>query len=270
MNGAPLIYRAHNCEGDIWERKLGTVTTPWIKPLLRFQATLVRSFENSLAAAAAAVATVSEEDGLAFRREVPDAREEVVPIGYEFLSIPPYPAGPDVGILFLGRLDWAPNREGLTWFLTHVWPVVSARRTDLRLTIAGSGESAWLIPLLKEARQVRFLGRVPTVDRLYEESCTSIVPLFYGSGTRVKVIEACRFGRPCISTALGVEGVGLEPDRSYIRAESAEEWQNALISFDPSRGVRIGEAAYVGAKERFEARTAAERFRTVLDTVVAA
>lgn len=69
------------------------------------------------------------------------------------------------------------------------------------------------------------IRRIP----LYRQAAVSIVPVFYGSGTRVKVIEASRFARPCFSTALGVEGVGLESGVSFFRGESESDWIDGLV-----------------------------------------
>lgn len=261
----PIIYRAHNRESDLWARKLATIDSPLAAAFLRFQERRVRAFEDSLVRRAAGVATVSPEDLAAFETAGPVRNGAVVPIGYEFPPPPSWPGGDLRRIMFIGRLDWHPNRDGLRWFLERVWPKVVRRRTDLHLTIAGSGDGGWLRPLVAGAERVTFAGRVESVAGLYEESMLSIVPLFYGSGTRVKVIEACRFARPCISTAVGVEGVGLSPGRDYFPAESEHEWVEALVGFDPARARSAGESARARALETFDAASTARRFRELLD-----
>jgi polysaccharide biosynthesis protein PslH len=265
FDGIPVVYRAHNREADIWARKAETASAP-LRLFFSYQRSLVRDFEDSLCRTASLVATVSPEDLALFHAAVPEARGGVIPIGYTFEEPPPFPQHHSLQVMFLGRLDWHPNREGLRWFLDRVWPQVAERRTDLSLVIAGSGDGSWLSSYLTLPR-LTFLGRIESVEQLYRESVVSIVPIFYGSGTRVKVIEASRFARPCLSTALGVEGVPLLPGEEYLRAESEDAWQAALCSLDIHTLQRTGSAAYERIREQFDAARAASAFREALDGV---
>jgi glycosyltransferase involved in cell wall biosynthesis len=71
-------------------------------------------------------------------------------------------------------------------------------------------------------------GRVPDVGPFYQRAHGLVVPVFEGSGTRLKVVEASLLGRPVISTALGAEGLPVRPDEHYARAETADEWVAAV------------------------------------------
>ena len=258
-----IVYRAHNREAGIWERKAAQTTFPPFRWFLAFQASRVQAFEQSLIEEATSVAAVSAEDLRNFREYAPGAVGSVVPIGYEFES-PPRAANNDgLQVLFLGKLDWPPNRDGLRWFLEKVWPTVAENRPELSLTIAGSGSPKGLEPHFSKPR-VRFLGRVDSVEAVYRDSFLSLVPVFYGSGTRVKAIEASRFARPCLSTEIGVEGIGLRENESYFRGETEAEWIRVLSELDPDRARAVGEAAYRIVAAGFNARGTAERFQDLI------
>lgn len=258
-----VVYRAHNRESDIWERRANRTRNPLEQLFFASQGLLVRLIEDSLVRSSFGVATVSQEDLNAFHQDCGEFRGIVVPIGYDFTEIPPFPRDKHLQIMFLGRLDWYPNMEGLRWFLQCVWPEVVKKRHDIELVIAGSGNSEWITPYL-ELPRLAFLGRVDDVSELYVNSVVSIVPVFYGSGTRVKAIEACRYGRACVSTDVGVEGVGLREDSSYFRAETAEEWIRVLTSLKADEAERRGARAFEGAKQVFESKAAARRFLSLL------
>jgi glycosyltransferase involved in cell wall biosynthesis len=51
-----------------------------------------------------------------------------------------------------------------------------------------------------------------------------ICPLRVASGMRNKVLEAMASGMTVISTTIGVEGLEVEPERHYLRADSEEEF----------------------------------------------
>jgi len=65
------------------------------------------------------------------------------------------------------------------------------------------------------------------VHRFYDAAHALVVPVFQGSGTRLKVVEAAVLGRPVVSTALGAEGLSLDPGRHYLRAEDAAGFAQA-------------------------------------------
>ena len=75
---------------------------------------------------------------------------------------------------------------------------------------------------------VTYHGRVDDVMPFYAAAHALVIPMFEGSGTRLKAIEAAFLGRPVISTVLGVEGLPLRPGEHYLRAETAPEWVEAI------------------------------------------
>jgi len=105
-------------------------------------------------------------------------------------------------VLFAGTLTWAPNVDGLDWFLREVLP-------DLELdepiqVVGGEPQPAWLE--LPSAKKVDFLGRVPSVEPLYEEASVLIAPVFSGSGIKLKIVNSLARGMPVVTTSCGIEG----------------------------------------------------------------
>ena len=262
-----VIYRAHNVESDIWFRMAEQEKNSLLRLFLRMQAKRVARFENSLVEKADCVATVSSADFLKLNQQVPQILGGVVPISFTFDQPFQFPEPAEkIHLMFLGRLDWLPNKEGLVWFLKNVWPKVIQSRNDLHLTIAGSGDSGWMSHY-SSLPHVSFLGKIQDIEQLYQQSCLVIVPIFYGSGTRVKIIEACRYGRPCLSTKLGAEGVGLENLDSYYCADDVESWVSCLVNLQPELLKNIGDNAFNKTKSVFDHGVAREEFIKLLRAV---
>jgi glycosyltransferase involved in cell wall biosynthesis len=259
------IYRAHNCETDLWLRKIPWTKSALERVILRQQAALVRRFEQSVVRGCDAVATVSKADAQQLQRYSDHTKVSVTPIGYRI----PETCRSEVcqsSLLFLGRLDWYPNVHGLRWFLQEVWPTVVKRRHDLTLRIAGSGDGTWLNKY-RSLPNIEVLGRVESVDLLYRQCTLSIVPLFYGSGTRVKAIEASYFACPCLSTTLGVEGLEMSPNKTFLHAETSEQWINTLVSLSAEEATRIGLAARQHVSSNFSIAATTSRFQHLLGEV---
>lgn len=254
------VYRAHNVESSLWVQGARQQKYRLMSCFLKYQAKLVADFEKKICRESVLVAAVSRDDEAGLQKLYGPLSTKNIPIGGA-------PANRTAGgefpgerrVLFLGRLDWQPNREGLKWFLENVWSDAVAQSPDLQLTIAGAGDGKWL-EAYAGLKNVRMLGRVPEVAPLYRESIASLVPVFFGSGTRVKAIEASSFARPCISTAIGIEGIGLDSGVSYFRAETREDWLRALSELRIDEAKRRGAAAFEVVSREFDPDNIAARF----------
>jgi len=251
-----FLYRAQNCEADLWRLRAKEEKNPLFKVFLYYQYLLVRFLESSLVKNVDGVVVLSEEDARALQTN----RYVVVPVGKVFKSQLSFTNDNDETLLFVGRLDWQPNKDGLKWFLKNVWPEAVKIRSNLKLKIVGSGNGDWL-ENFKNVANVEFCGMVQDLVPYYQEAVATIVPIFYGSGTRVKAIEAASYGRACLGTELGVAmGLGLEANKNYIRLEDKESWLDYLITFNKDALLDIGEKAFFALKEKFDYINAARMF----------
>jgi glycosyltransferase involved in cell wall biosynthesis len=126
-------------------------------------------------------------------------------------------------ILFVGAGSYQPNEHGIAWFVQNVFPLVR----DLIPAVFDVVGPPPNRPI--QTRGVTYRGYVPSLDDFYRDADVAIVPIFFGSGTRGKVIEAMAYGSPVISTTLGAEGLQVQPGTHYMRADTAEEFASALV-----------------------------------------
>ena len=146
-------YRAHNVESEIWFSAAMAAKNPLKKWFLQYQGRLVKRLETEIASEVDFIFPVSLQDDWKFKTQGIDTHSLVLPIGMETsipVSVPRFTSPHELkrNILFIGKLDWAPNREGLTWFLQNVWPGAIARAPDLFLRIVGSGVIAFFFDLI--------------------------------------------------------------------------------------------------------------------------
>lgn len=264
-NSILKIYRAHNVEADLWTRGASQKTrSRLMKIFLNFQGRLMREFEQTICRESKVVAAVSREDEAGLQKLYGPIVTQNIPIGISLDNFKAAPAFPKKrNLLFIGRLDWQPNRDGLKWFLEQVWPEAIAKSSDLSLTIAGAGDGRWL-EAFSGLPRLNILGRVPEVAPLYADACASLVPVFFGSGTRVKAIEASSFARPCISTAIGVEGIGLQESSSYFRAETKDQWLSVLTELSLEDAEKRGSLALNLISQEFDPNRIASKFLSAI------
>ena len=240
--GSQVILRAHNIETDLWKRAAQETKNIIYGRILHWQKNCVARIEQTIAENVTAIAAISSEDSETFKLIAPQTPLKVIPLGLNFSHPLPDPQLDDMNFLFIGRLDWAPNRDGLEWILRDVWPQVHARRPEAKLQIVGSGDRSWLLSYAKMPG-VELLGFVKEIRDAYEKCHFTITPLTYGSGTRIKVVEAFAMNRALISTRMGVQGAYLT-DNDYIAAETTDEWINTLstVKWNESSAIRLKNA----------------------------
>jgi glycosyltransferase involved in cell wall biosynthesis len=80
------------------------------------------------------------------------------------------------------------------------------------------------------------------------------VPLRIGGGSRLKILEALAAGVPVVSTAVGAEGLRLEPGRDLVVVDEIEAMPAALLGClrDPQGARAMAERGRRLAIERYD------------------
>ena len=146
-------------------------------------------------------------------------------------------------IVFVGRMDYHANVEGVRWFCRYVWPRIRARRPGAVLQIVG-GYPVPAISRLARAGEIEITGFVRDVRPYVKHASIVVVPLRVGGGTRLKILEALAMGKPLVSTTVGAEGIEAVPDRDLVIADRPEEFADEVVSLltQPERREALGNA----------------------------
>jgi glycosyltransferase involved in cell wall biosynthesis len=172
-------------------------------------------------------------------------------------------------LLFVGTLDYEPNKQGLFWFLEHVWPRCRAPLASQgwNIHIVGTRAPQVLRRALQDAG-IKLSENVPSVAPYLESAGLIFVPLLSGSGTRLKILEACAAGIPAISTSKGAEGIAeLSHGKNIWLADGAAKFSEGLISLIANENLRkrLGESARALALQRFDWRAGRDVLQNFLD-----
>jgi len=163
--------------------------------------------------------------------------------------------------LFVGSLDYSPNREAALFFTREILPILRrAAPAPFRVVIAGRRPDARMRGLA-ELDEVDVVPDPPTLAPYYAEADVAIVPVRSGAGTRIKILEAFSFRVPVVSTVMGAEGLELAGGTDLLFGDSAEEFAAACLDLMRDPALRDRLAAHGLAV--FEERFGPDRLRTV-------
>ncbi len=146
--------------------------------------------------------------------------------------------------VFLGGLDFAPNRDGLTWFLATFREQVLTAIPDFRLLIVGRGSSRPPPEAAAWGNHVQILGWVDDLDEVLRSCAALLSPLRVGSGTKIKVLEALSRGLPVVATRAGVLGLPVGRRDGCLVAQAPEQLVEMLVqAADPMVNEGLAAAA---------------------------
>jgi glycosyltransferase involved in cell wall biosynthesis len=110
-------------------------------------------------------------------------------------------------ILFVGGFAHQPNQHAVRWFIEHVLPKIHARMPGAKLAIVGSNPPPDILALAGEGISISANVSEATLRKYYRASRVAVVPLHYGAGVKLKVVEALRDGLPLVTTSIGAQGL---------------------------------------------------------------
>lgn len=226
-SNALITMRAHNVEYEIWERI--TTNTKFLpkRLYLKYLTNKLKRYELEHLNKYDYLVAVSERDLRKFKSLGYKNGAISSPIG---LDLKNYTKDSSINVkddlCFIGALDWIPNMEGLMWFIEKVWPSLTLKFPELKFHVAGRNTPESLLSL--KIPNIIIHGEVPDAVSFVDRYSMMIVPLFSGSGMRVKILEGMALGKVVITTLLGKEGIHAENDIHILEADTPDEFINQI------------------------------------------
>ncbi len=269
-----VVLDAHNVESVLLERS-AACRPPWQRGLAKREAARFREDERRLLQGVDGILATSDADRIQIAELVPDRPCRIVPNGIDptAWSADRIPERPGARLLFVGSLDYLPNRDAAIRLAERILPRVQQRRPDACLDLVGATPPPEILRL-GERPGVTVHASVPDVRPFYEASTLFVCPLRSGSGTRLKLLEASAAGLPIVATPLASEGLDLQPGEHLWqgRTDAALVRRVLEVLSDPAQARRRAERARTRVFERYgwkAAADAAEEFFESLSAVPA-
>lgn len=133
-------------------------------------------------------------------------------------------------ILFVGTIGYKPNRDGILWFYSSVWPNLKKRFPTIKWLIVGRFPTNDVLSLADIDTSIEIHADVESTQPFLDMAHVSICPLMSGSGTRLKILEAFSAGVPVVSTQLGAEGIAAKHGETIFVADTPQDFETAITT----------------------------------------
>lgn len=218
FSSAKLVLRAHNIEHLIWKRVASESRNPLKRLYLTHLWKTLRKYELDLLNQVDGIVAITGKDAGWFSKMAPETKVTGIPFGIDTESVAKVKAidEPQVTLFHIGAMNWIPNQEGIRWFLQKVWPQLLKKYPDLKFHLAGREMPSWLRNL--NVKGVVIDGEVPDAALYMSKHSIMVVPLFSGSGIRIKIVEGMLAGKAIVTTAIGAEGIDCSDGENILIA----------------------------------------------------
>ena len=250
---ALITYRAHNIEYEIWERT-AKLSKGFRSKYLRNLSKRIKQFEISYLNQYDILIPITDRDGLILDELGNSKPRHTSQTGIDFASLVPTAKKLEFPSLFhIGALDWAPNQEGLIWFFNHCWAKIKSENPQLKFYLAGRNAPEWFERIIK-LNGVEYLGEINDAYDFINSKAIMVVPLFSGSGMRIKIIEGMALGKPIVTTDIGTEGIPTQNGNNILIANDANQFIEAISRLinDRTLSDQIGKNAIGFIQEKFD------------------
>ncbi|HUF70196.1 MAG TPA: glycosyltransferase family 4 protein [Longimicrobiales bacterium] len=246
--GCRVILDCHNVEAQMSRELASTLRGADLESRVRRDVLPARTeaIERRAVGAADEVWVCSAEDKRLMRELYsPSAAVRVVPNGIRLTDYDPIHVARDgrseeneLTLVFPGFFGHAPNVNAARFLISEIFPRLVQASAASRLLLVGALPPPELRAAAQHDDRITVTGAVPDMKPWLAQATAVAVPLFQGSGTRLKIIEALAAGVPVISTAKGAEGLGVRDKVHLLIAETADEFVRAALTVWRDAGLR--------------------------------
>lgn len=255
---------AHNVESQIAQRMWQQEKSLLRKALLWWNFRKMQAFETQTVRKMDYVFAVSELDRsvLAAMNPAP-MRVVTVENGVDTTYFSPAPPSDERSLVFVGSIDWEPNADAIRYFVASIYPLIKRAIPEIRLTVVGRRPPEDIIAMAKQDASMTVTGTVDDVRPYVRKAGLVVVPIRFGGGTRLKVLEAFAMGKAVVSTSLGSEGIAYIDGENILIADSSADFAAMVVRGlnDDALRRKVGAAALTLAQTNYSWQTIQKKIR---------
>lgn len=132
-----------------------------------------------------------------------------------------------INLGYIGSFSHPPNKYAFEYFVNKIAPLLEKKHIKFKYYLAGKNNSDEIQKTINDSNlcektQIIDLGFVNSTKDFFQKIDILITPIFSGSGSRIKILEALAHGVPVVSTKIGAEGIHIKSKLLLIANKEIE------------------------------------------------
>jgi glycosyltransferase involved in cell wall biosynthesis len=227
-----IVCNAHNIESELFRRQALMTEVLAQRDDLFLQSRLHHDWERRAFETCDLTLVCSHEDLRQAQKLAPKARLAVAANGvdtdYFAQRCSKFTDHGIPTVVFTGTMDYPPNRDAVIYFKSEIFPLIRQAIPGCVWIVAGR-RAAMVFADVNLGEGVRLISDPEDIRSVYDESPVAVVPLRFGSGTRLKILEALSLGKAVVTTTVGAEGIGCRHGEHLIVADDPEIFAREVV-----------------------------------------
>jgi len=202
-----------------------------------------------------------------FKKLEVDRPHSVIPNGVDGSYFHPDggPAQAKAVAVFLGRMDYYPNIDGVLDFAKRIFPLIQAAVPEVEFRIIGSNPTP-AVQRLREMPGVTVTGFVRDTRPFLNDAVVSVAPLRMARGTQNKILESMAMGIPVVATSEAAKGVAAIPEQHILIGNTPDAFARQVIGLLKDGKLRADLSK--AGRERVEQAHSWPRSMDILDAIL--
>lgn len=192
------------------------------------EADLLAAYENEVWPTFPLRTVVSDRDQQCLDERCSTGQTLVVNNGIDTHAITPIPQAAQPRMLFIGTMSYYPNIDAVTYCVNDILPHIWQQDPTIEFWIAGATPPKHITDLGRDPR-IQVIANPEDMSDVAKACSMSIVPLRFGSGTRIKILHSMAMGLPVVSTSLGCEGLQVEAGVHLLIQDCPRGFAEAVV-----------------------------------------
>ncbi len=109
--------------------------------------------------------------------------------------------------VMIGNFLHAPNWDAVLWCYQAIWPLIRRQLPHAELHVYGAYPSAKVWQLHQPEKGFLIKGRAKNAQQTLKHYRVNLAPLRFGAGIKGKIADGFMTRTPCVTTAIGAEGM---------------------------------------------------------------
>jgi sugar transferase (PEP-CTERM/EpsH1 system associated) len=249
--GVPMLVDFVDVDSAKWTQYAPAHRWP-LSAVYRREGERLLAYEREVAAQARRSFFVTPNETALFLSQAPEAQGRVQSLSNgvdaDFFAPDPARANPfaanEQAVVFTGAMDYWPNIDGVSWFVSDMLPRLRAHWPRARFYIVGRSPSPQVQALASE--HVVVTGTVPDVRPYLQHAAAVVAPLRVARGIQNKILEAMAMEQAVITVPSCADAIGASSEQGLLRADDADGFLQSLqqlLDAPPAQVAALGREA---------------------------